>query len=70
MDDPLSFSKANSSSAIRIEIDFIKKNNTWNLVYLSEGANPIGCKWIFKRKYNRDESIDKYKARLIAKGFT
>jgi len=76
-DDPLSFSKAISSSyanlwkqAIRIEIDSIKKNKTWTLVYLLEGANPIGCKWIFKRKYNPDGSIDKYKARLVAKGFT
>ena len=76
-DDPLSFLEAISSSdanlweqAIRTEIDSIKKNNTWTLVDLLEGANPIGCKWIFKRKYNPDESIDKYKARLVAKGFT
>jgi len=76
-DDPLSFSEAISSSdaklweqAIRIEIDSIKKKNTCTLVDLHEGANPIGCKWIFKRKYNPDGSIEKYKARLVAKGFT
>ena len=40
------------------------------LVDLPEGANPIGRKWIFKRKYNSDGSIYKYKARLVAKGFT
>jgi hypothetical protein len=33
-------------------------------------AKPIGCKWIFKRKYLPNGSTDKYKARLIANGFT
>jgi len=37
----------------------IKKNNTWTLVDLPKGENPIECKWIFKRKYNPDGSIDK-----------
>ena len=31
---------------------------------------PIGCKWIFKRKLKPDGSLDKFKARLIAKGYT
>ena len=67
----MSSSDANlQEQAIRTKIDSIKKNNTWTLVDLPEGANPIRCKWIFKRKYNPDESIDKYKARLVAKGFT
>ena len=35
-----------------------------------KGAKPIGCKWIFKKKYDLDGSIDKYKVRLVAKGFT
>jgi hypothetical protein len=34
------------------------------------GVKPIGCKWIFKRKYFPNGSIDKYKARLVANGFT
>lgn len=29
----------------------------------------IGCKWILKRKLKPDDSIEKYKALLIAKGF-
>jgi len=37
---------------------------------LPKGAKSIGCKWIFKKKYQSNGSIDKYKARLIAKGFT
>ena len=46
--------------AIKIEIDSIKKNYRWTLIYLPKGTKPIGCKWIFKRKYNPNGSIDKY----------
>ena len=30
----------------------------------------VGCKWIYKIKTRFDGSIERYKARLIAKGFT
>jgi len=40
------------------------------VVDLPPGSKPIGCKWIFKRKNKVDGTIDKFKARLIAKGFT
>lgn len=39
-------------------------NNTWVLVDLSEGARPIGCKWIFKKKMMDDGTIDKFNAWL------
>ena len=75
--DPLTYFDAISSSdskfwkeAIKTEIDSIMKNKTWILVDLPPGAKLIGCKWIFKRKYNPDGSIDKYKARLVAKRFS
>jgi len=74
--DPTSFLEATSApdakqwdKAIRTEIKSIEKYNTWTLVDLPKGAKPIGCKWIFKKKYHLDESIDKYKARLVAKKF-
>jgi len=46
------------------------KNNTWTLVDLPKGAKTIGCKWIFKKNYHPDGSIEKYKTRLVVKGFT
>ncbi|RDX77565.1 hypothetical protein CR513_42288, partial [Mucuna pruriens] len=46
-----------------IEMEALKKNKTWELVSLLEGKKPIGCKWA-------DGSIDRYKARLVAKDFT
>ncbi|KAH9288125.1 hypothetical protein KI387_032242, partial [Taxus chinensis] len=47
----------------------VMKNNTWQLVDLPPGKKPIGCKWIFKTKYKSDGTIDKYKARIVAKGY-
>ena len=46
------------------------ENNTWKLVDLPPGYKPIGCKWIFKKKMKVDGTIDKFQARLVAKGFT
>lgn len=30
----------------------------------------IGCRWVFKRKIKEDGSIERYKARLVAQGFS
>ena len=50
-------------------MDSILSNNTWVLVDLPTGSKPIGCKWLFRRKYNTNESIQTFKVRLVAKGF-
>ena len=55
--------------AINSEIESIMQNHTWELVDLPPGSKPLGCKWIFKRKMKTDGSIDKYKARLVAKDY-
>ena len=36
---------------------------------LPHGVTPIGCKWIFKVKTDKDGSVRVYKARLVVKGF-
>ena len=36
---------------------------------LQPGCKPLGYKWIFKKKLKVDGSIDKYKARLVVKGY-
>ena len=75
-DDPKSYKEAITSpnallwkEAINSEIESIMYNHTWKLVDLPPGAKTIGCKWIFKRKLKQDGSIEKYKSRLVAKGF-
>ena len=55
--------------AIKSEVDSILQNHTWELVDLPPGSKPLGYKWIFKRKMKADGSIDKYKARLVIKGY-
>jgi hypothetical protein len=51
------------------EFDALIKNHTWHLVPPKEGANIIDCKWVYKVKRKYDGSIDRYKARLVAKDF-
>ncbi|XP_074560084.1 uncharacterized protein LOC141816146, partial [Curcuma longa] len=55
--------------AIASEITSILQNHTWELVDLPPGSKPLGCKWIFKRKKKSDDTIDRYKARLVIKGY-
>ena len=55
--------------AVNDEMDSIMSNNTWILVDLPPGSKPITSKWVFRRKYNTDGSIQTFKARLVAKGF-
>ena len=52
------------------EITALELNITWTLSPFAPGKSPIGCKWVFKIKYNSDGTIERYKAHLVAKGFT
>ena len=45
-------------------------NNTWELVDRQKGTKPVSCKWTYVIKKNKDSSVDKYKARLVAKVFS
>ena len=51
------------------EIESILHNHTWELVDISPGCKPSSSKWVFKRKKKVDGSIEKYKARLVIKGY-
>lgn len=37
---------------------------------MPKGKNAGGCKWIITVKYKDEGSIDQYKTRLVARGFT
>ena len=45
------------------------QNHAWELVDHPQGSKRLGYKWIFKRKMKAEGSIDKYKARLVVKGY-
>ena len=48
----------------------LEKNKTWEIVERSKGKNIVDCKWIFTLKYMADGSLERHKARLIAKWYT
>ena len=54
---------------MKSDIDFILHNHTWELVDLPPSYKLLSSKWVFKRKQKVDGSIDKYKARLVIKGY-
>ena len=57
--------------AIQAELDSLKANGTWNLVERpTDGHNVVDSKWVLHVKKNSAGEIDKYKARLVACGFT
>ena len=50
------------------KIEAIRKNDTWDLT--DPSAKRIGVKWVYKTKLNEHGEINKYKARLVTKGYT
>jgi hypothetical protein len=75
--EPRSMSEAKDSpqsekwfEAANEEYRALMENNTWTLSTLPAGRKAIGSKWIFKVKCKPDGSVDRYKARLVAQGFS
>ena len=48
----------------------LEKNWTWVVVSLSKGNNPVGYRWVYTVKYKSDGSLDRFRAQLVAKGYT
>jgi hypothetical protein len=51
------------------ELAALERNGTWDIVPLTSHVVPITYKWVFKVKTKSDDSIERYKARLVARGF-
>jgi hypothetical protein len=56
--------------AMKEEMESMAKNQVWDLVNLPKGAVAIGCKWVYKTKRDASGNVERYKARLVANGFT
>ena len=52
------------------EMTSMSQNKVWSLVDLSDGCRLIGCKWVFKTKRNAKGHVERYKTRLVAKGYS
>ncbi|PKI60628.1 hypothetical protein CRG98_018978 [Punica granatum] len=71
-DDPTTYDEAISDidssrwlKAMKFEMDFMSKNQVWDLVNPPKGIVPIENKWVFKRKIGADGKVETYKARLV-----
>jgi hypothetical protein len=56
--------------AMEEEYQTLLANGTWELSDVPPGRQPIQCKWVFKTKLGVTGEIDRYKARLVIKGYS
>ena len=56
--------------AMEDEIKLMKINGVWDLEMISKGAKTGGCKWVYKTKHDSKGNVERFKARLVVKGFT
>ena len=74
LQEPQTFHEASFNplwqQAMKEELDALHKTGTWYLVDLLIRKFAIGCKWVYKIKTRSDGIVDRYKARLVARGFT
>ena len=57
-------------AAMESEYQSLDDAGTWELCELPEGKNIVGSRWIFKKKLGKDGTVSRYKARLVAQGFS
>ena len=62
--------KEHWAEAMEKEMKSLQENEVWDLVELPRGRRPVGSKWVFKVKTDKDGNVERYKARLVAQGFT
>ncbi|KAL6220334.1 hypothetical protein ACLB2K_008090 [Fragaria x ananassa] len=72
--EPQSFEETNNhdvwKQAMVDEPHALNENKTWSVVRIHKGKKVVGSIWVYKTKFRSDESVDKHKARLVARGFT
>ena len=52
------------------EMRALLENNTWEIIDLPDGKKSVSCRWVYTIKCKEDGSLDRYKARLVARGYT
>lgn len=56
-------------ASMKEELESFRKNNAWEVVDRPEDSTIVQCKWVFKKKYDSENNV-RYRARLVAKGFS
>ena len=56
-------------AAADVEYQSLLENETWELVELPAERKPISYKWVFKVKHDETGKVERFKGRLVAKGF-
>lgn len=56
--------------AMNEKMKALKKNETWYIVVMQKEIKMVGCKWVYTINYNVNGSLERYKERLVAKGYT
>jgi hypothetical protein len=76
-DEPLCYQEVVEGSnsekwkeAMKDEMNALAKNATWDLVELPRERKTVGCKWFYKLKKGIVDKVERYKARLFAKGYS
>lgn len=54
---------------MKAHLDALEANKTWGMVPYQKHKKPIASKWVYRIKYKSDGTVDKLKARLVAKSF-
>jgi len=52
------------------EIQALRSNDTWSLVPFHPSMNIVGSRWVYRIKHHMNSSVERYKVRLVARGFT
>ena len=75
--DPTSFEEAMRSAhsskwleAMQDEMRSMITNGVWDLERIPKWVKIVGCKCVYKTKYDSKENVERFKAWLMAKGFT
>ena len=72
-EEPKTFNQALNSAdvqhweaAIKVEMDALNRNRTWDVVPVPINRKIVGSKWVYKIRQDSSGNIAKYKARLVA----
>ena len=58
------------TAAMEDEMKYMNANRVWDVEEIPKWAKTVGCKWVYKTKYDSKGNVERFKARLEVKSFT